>query len=106
MLQGFLETFSGLGMMVGPPLGGALYEVCSQFNLFEPSTPAVFSSPEPKAHKVSLGQKIKVLLLETLLLPGLYADFWKVGGGANLRVFTKRGANLKKILILRPKLGV
>ena len=27
LLQGFLETFSGLGMMVGPPLGGALYEV-------------------------------------------------------------------------------
>ena len=27
-------------------------------------------------------------------------------GGANLWVFTKGGANLKKILILRPKLGV
>ena len=26
--------------------------------------------------------------------------------GVNLRVFTKRGANHKKILILRPKLGV
>ena len=27
-------------------------------------------------------------------------------GGANLMVFTKGDANLKKILILRPKLGV
>ena len=27
-------------------------------------------------------------------------------GGANLRVFTKWDANLKKILILGPKLGV
>ena len=26
--------------------------------------------------------------------------------GANLKVFTKGGTNLKKILILRPKLGV
>lgn len=26
-VMGFLETFSGLGMMVGPPLGGALYEL-------------------------------------------------------------------------------
>ena len=27
-------------------------------------------------------------------------------GSANLRVFTKGGVNLKKILIFRPKLGV
>ena len=27
-------------------------------------------------------------------------------GSANLKVFTKGGSNLKKILILRPKLGV
>ena len=25
--QGALETFSGLGIMAGPPLGGVLYEV-------------------------------------------------------------------------------
>ena len=28
-LQGFMETFSGLGLMVGPPLGGVLYSVSS-----------------------------------------------------------------------------
>ena len=33
VFQGFLETFSGLGMMVGPPLGGALYEVRCQFTV-------------------------------------------------------------------------
>ena len=27
MLQGALETFSGIGMMAGPAVGGALYTV-------------------------------------------------------------------------------
>jgi len=27
VFQGSLETFSGLGLMIGPPIGGALFQV-------------------------------------------------------------------------------
>ena len=32
--QGTLELFSGLGFMAGPPIGGALYQVCTNLNIY------------------------------------------------------------------------